>query len=295
MTTETFPLPSSYAYGKVVGRIIYTIADTAEDVDDKPQARAAAGKLRFEPTSAGAKVVDADYTAIVMNSVVTANLSSTGRILDAEGRQGIWLVEGVYKVTFEAATTSDGRRGSLPSFLIEVTADHTDADPLDLAAAVPPSVPAGATVQTLIVPANGADGQILVRSGVGLAWADPEDVGGGGSVSPEEAVAAVASSLVEGDGVTITYDDGAGTISITADTPSPGVASTTSQGVVELATIAEANSDDETLAVTPAGLKAVSATRMLQADGVTARFRGFVTAQPADLAAGDWWILIEAV
>lgn len=72
-------------------------------------------------------------------------------------------------------------------------------------------------------------------------------------------------------------------------------ATDTAKGVVELATIAEANSDDETLAVTPAGLKAVSATRMLQADGVTARFRGFVTAHPADLAAGDWWILIEAV
>ena len=133
--TDTFPLPTSYAFGKVVGRIIYAIADTAEDADDKPQARAAAGTVTFTPASTGAKVTSADYTAIVMNGSVRATLSSSGRILDGEGRQGIWLLVGVYRVTFSFTVTSDGLRGTLPEFVIEVTTDHTDLAPLALCAA----------------------------------------------------------------------------------------------------------------------------------------------------------------
>ena len=173
--TEMFPLPSSYQWGKVVGRVIYAIADTAEDVDDKPQARAAAGKVRFRPQSTGAKVTVADYPAIVMNSPAVANLSSSGRILDGEGRQGIWLIEGIYEVSFDFTPTNpDGLKGSLPPFLIDVTADHTDEAPLDLAVAVPASVPTGATVTTLVVPAGGSEGQILARAGGGqMVWIDP--------------------------------------------------------------------------------------------------------------------------
>ncbi len=129
----------------------------------------------------------------------------------------------------------------------------------------------------------------------------PDDIGGGGEpgLSAEEAVAAVASSLVEGDGVTITYDDGAGTISITADTPSPGVASTTSQGVVELATTAEATAGtDTTRAVTPAGVKAVADGRMPQAlSGDPGRFRGVYGSVPEslpDAQVGDWIIVTGA-
>lgn len=124
MTTDTFPLPSTYAYGKVVGRIIYAIGDTAEDADDKPQARAAAGTVTFTPMATGAKVTTADYTAIIMNGAVKANLSSSGRILDAEGRQGIWLIQGIYRVDFSFTATSDGLRGSLPPFQIEVLPAH---------------------------------------------------------------------------------------------------------------------------------------------------------------------------
>lgn len=152
MTTDTFPLPSTYAYGKVVGRIIYAIGDTAEDADDKPQARAAAGTVTFTPMATGAKVTTADYTAIIMNGAVKANLSSSGRILDAEGRQGIWLIQGIYRVDFSFTATSDGLRGSLPPFQIEVLPAHTDLAPLDLASAAPASVPEGAVVQTIVLP-----------------------------------------------------------------------------------------------------------------------------------------------
>jgi len=175
--TETFPLPSTYTYGKVVGRVIYAIADTAEDADDKPQARGAAGTVDFIPTSTGAKVTGADYSAIVMNGTNRATLSSTGRILDGEGRQGIWLVTGQYKVRFAFTPTSDGLRGFLPDFPIEVTAAHTDSSPLDLATAAPASVPEGAVVQTVVIPSGAG---ILSRNAATgeIEYLDPEDLGG---------------------------------------------------------------------------------------------------------------------
>lgn len=181
MTTDTFPLPSTYAYGKVVGRIIYAIGDTAEDADDKPQARAAAGTVTFTPMATGAKVTTADYTAIVMNGAVKANLSSSGRILDAEGRQGIWLIQGIYRVDFSFTATSDGLRGSLPPFQIEVLPAHTDLAPLDLASAAPASVPEGAVVQTIVLPTGSG---IMSRNALtgAIEYIDPEDLGGGASV-----------------------------------------------------------------------------------------------------------------
>lgn len=175
MTTETFPLPATYAYGKVVGRIIYALADTAEDVDDKPQARAAAGTVTFTPKSTGAKVTSADYSAIVMNGAVRANLSSTGRILDGEGRQGIWLITGIYRVTFAFTATSDGLRGALPEFLIEVTTDHTDLAPLDLATAAPASVPEGAVVQTVVLPTGSGIVSRNATTGA-IEYIDPDDL-----------------------------------------------------------------------------------------------------------------------
>lgn len=175
MTTDTFPLPSTYAYGKVVGRIIYAIGDTAEDADDKPQARAAAGTVTFTPMATGAKVTTADYTAIIMNGAVKANLSSSGRILDAEGRQGIWLIQGIYRVDFSFTATSDGLRGSLPPFQIEVLPAHTDLAPLDLASAAPASVPEGAVVQTIVLPTGSG---IMSRNAVSgeIEYLDPDDL-----------------------------------------------------------------------------------------------------------------------
>lgn len=179
------PLPSSYMFGKVVGRVIHLIADNAADTDDKPQARAAAGKVTFAPKEAIRKTIDADYPAIVLHAAETANLSDEGRVLDGEGRQGIWLAAGIYTVTF-SITGAGGR--TIPSFDIEVTTAHTDASPLDLARYVPYVPPTGTVVQTLVVPAGGAEGQVLVRTADGsLAWADaPKGTGGGGDGTPGE-------------------------------------------------------------------------------------------------------------
>ena len=170
-------LPPSFAFGKVVGRVIHAIADTDEDVDDRPQARAAAGTVRFTPRETLRKASDVGATAIVTQGAQEARLSATGRILDAEGRQGIWLVAGVWRVTF--ALTSGA---SVPDFDVEVTAAATDAAPLDLAKVLPYTPQPGSVTQTLVVPAGGDEGDALLRAADGsLTWGTASSGGTGGT------------------------------------------------------------------------------------------------------------------
>lgn len=255
MSTDTFPLPTTYGYGYVTGQIIYAIADTAEDVDDKPQARAAAGKAIFTPMVSGAKVVTADYPAIVINARTEANLSASGKILDKEGRQGVWLIEGDYRVTFELTTTSDGLKGTIAPFTITVTTAHTLVAPLDMASAIPAEIPEGATLVTLAVPPGAG---ILSRDGAGaLTWIDEGTLGGTTTVAGLTDASALAKLLM-----------------VAADEPAMrtllGIlaATETLAGLVELATTAEATTGtDTTRAVTPAGAKALFNTVVDAAPG----------------------------
>ncbi len=206
------PLPSSYAFGKVIGRIVHLIADTAEDTDDKPQARAAAGTVTFTPKDVLRKTSDADYPAIVLHSPETATLSSSGRILDAEGRQGVWLAIGAYTASFAITGAS---RASIPSFDIQVTTEHTDAAPLDLATVVPYVPPTGTVVQTIVVPSGGTAVQVLVRTVNGqLVWADQS--GGTGGTG---AVASVNGKT--GTVVLSAADIGLGSVDNTSDASKP--------------------------------------------------------------------------
>lgn len=175
MSEPVIELPPSWTFGKITGRLIHAIADTAEDADDRPQARAAAGRVRFTPRDTLRKATDVGATAIVTQGAQEAVLSSSGRVLDAEGRQGIWLVTGVWRVEFQLTSG-----GTVPAFDVEVTTGHTDAAPLDLATAAPFVAPTGTVVQTLLVPSGGTQGQALVRAADGsLVWG--EVAGGGGS------------------------------------------------------------------------------------------------------------------
>lgn len=160
-------LPASYTFGKVVGRIIHLIADTAADADDKPEARPAAGKIRFYPDQTLSKTVEENYPAIVLRATESVTLDADGYLHDAEGRRGVWMAVGTYRVSFEIT----GAPNAVPDFSIAVTSDNDEDDPLDLAVAVPYVPPTGQAVQTVLVPAGGSTGQMLVRTeSGGLEW-----------------------------------------------------------------------------------------------------------------------------
>lgn len=157
-------LPASYVFGKVVGRVIHAIADTASDSDDKPESRGAQGSVVFTPAETMRAVDD----AIVLHEPTEVKLSPTGHIVDAEDRPGVWLIAGQYMVQFRL------RSGTIAKQTITVTTDHTAEHPLDLADIIgyqPP--PTGVEVVTLVVPADGHDGQVLgFAGGSQVQWVD---------------------------------------------------------------------------------------------------------------------------
>lgn len=159
----SLPLPAEHTWGFVVGRIIHATADTTADVDRLPEARAAKGSIRFEPRSKLSKVLTSP-TAFVGYEVATATLNSLGELTDTEGQVGIWLISGVYGVSFSIEGVT------IPSFEIEVTPAHTPETPLDLAIAAPYVAPTGTSVTTLLVPAGAFDGAGLGWGDGGLAW-----------------------------------------------------------------------------------------------------------------------------
>jgi len=157
-------LPASYVYGKVIGRVIHAIADTASDSDDKPEARGAQGTVVFTPAETMRAVDD----AIVLHESTEVKLDPSGHIVDAEDRPGVWLIAGQYTVQFRLQS------GTIAKQTITVTTDNTAEHPLDLADIIgyqPP--PTGVEVVTLVVPADGHDGQVLgFAGGSQVQWVD---------------------------------------------------------------------------------------------------------------------------
>ena len=141
---------------------------------------------------------------------------------------------GTWKVTYRLNTGM----GTLPEHDIEVTEAHTEAAPLPLFANMGDAPQPGASYVTMQVPLNGQPGHYLVLNAEasGLAWAS--------GVLPETISDAVEDYLV-------------------ANPPASAPNATTSvNGLVELATTAEATAGtDTTRAVTPEGLKAVADTK----------------------------------
>lgn len=173
-------LPNEYTFGFVVGRAIHAVADTAQDVDKLPEARPADGEFIFTPAITLRKSI-VDYKAFVGQGPEHVKLDKLGRIVDGPtwdkiqsglipgnlpaGPHGIWLITGTYTVTSALSGLS------IPAFQVEVTAEHTEANPLDLVTAAPPQPGPGVTMVTAQIPPGGSFGETLARDASGnLVW-----------------------------------------------------------------------------------------------------------------------------
>lgn len=126
-------MPPEITYGYVADRLVLAVGDGA-DGDRTPDARPAVGKVKFTPKT---KVmpVSSPTPGRVLPQAIEASLDADGYLIDDQGALGVWLVVGLYDVTysFTAAT--------VPGHEIEVTTAHTEAAPLYLTLAVPPGGP----------------------------------------------------------------------------------------------------------------------------------------------------------
>lgn len=270
--------PPDLTYGYVDGRIILAIGDRS-DAGRMPDPIPAEGlTVTLTPANTILKVTSPTPATVIKQPIV-CDVDANGYLVDGQGARGVWLVAGVYKVTYSHP------RAMIPSHDIDVTTGHTEAAPLDLTTAMPPGGP-------VLAPSEYAElnGRITIL----------EAGGGGGGVPTWSTIsgkpAVVAEGATQADARTAI---GAGTsnlaIGTTGTTAAAGnrAATETATGMVELATTTEATTGtDTTRAVTPAGLKAVADTKAAtshthtasQVSDSTATGRSLLTATDAAAA-----------
>lgn len=170
-------LPSEYTFGKVVARIVQSVAD-GSDEDRFPDMLAAGGSVLFRPKEKNRKTTN--YSALVLNQNVRATLYvpepdtpedqyafPPGTLLDQQGNEGVWLVTGSYTVDFTL------NEGSFNPFDVVVTEDYDSDNPLDLIHAAPPEPVPGTPLVIAEIPPGGQPDQTLVRDESGqLIWQD---------------------------------------------------------------------------------------------------------------------------
>ena len=185
-------LPAELAYGKVVARLILAVADTT-DAGRLPNAQPAVGTVTFTPANVIVKTALPEPATVVKKPIV-CGIDANGFLIDPELALGVWLVVGVYDVSYRITDAS------VPSHSIEVLVGNDDSAPIDLTTAMPPG------------------GPILSASEYAELDARLTVVEGGGYVTLEQVQDDLGvTSLVAGVSLTKTYDDGAGTITLDVD------------------------------------------------------------------------------
>lgn len=121
-------------YGLVVGNFGEVVGDRgASDPDRYPDQIGSQGKISFKPSAASITDIDPDTGrgTFVVPRTVEVTTDTAGRIVDASGAEGIWLVAGIeYTVTTTFV--------SFPGTVKIVPTEANDlAHPLDLVLALP--------------------------------------------------------------------------------------------------------------------------------------------------------------
>ena len=130
----TTTMPETITYGKVVGRFIQAVGDSV-DLDFLPNASPIVGTVTLTPANPLTKEIDTDPPTTVVRTPIVCALNTQGFLRSPAGDVGVWLVTGVYKVTYSTQGTP------IPTHDIVVTEEHTNENPLDLTIALPPGGP----------------------------------------------------------------------------------------------------------------------------------------------------------
>ena len=168
-------LPPELQYGHVVGRVILAVADSG-DADAYPDAVPAKGTVTFTPKNPEIRIGEPD-PVVVLKQKIVCTIDAAGYLTDPDGKRGVWLVTGVYTVSYNFTAPS------LPAHDIVVGPEHTLAAPLDLTLALPPGGPVltpsqyaelRALIDSLVLEAAGVSS---VNGATGAVVLDADDVG----------------------------------------------------------------------------------------------------------------------
>lgn len=210
--------PPDLTYGYVDGRIILAIGDRS-DAGRMPDPIPAEGlTVTLTPANTILKVTSPTPATVIKQPIV-CGVDANGYLVDGQGARGVWLVAGVYKVTYSHP------RAMIPSHDIDVTTGHTEAAPLDLTTAMPPGGPVLAPSEyaelngrITILEAGGGGGGVTAHAAThAAAGSDPVTLTSAQISDLTETVQDIVGAfIVAGTNVTITPNDGADTITIAA-------------------------------------------------------------------------------
>lgn len=126
----TAVMPTDITYGKVVGRFLMAIGD-GPDAGRTPDPVAPV-TLQVAITSKAVVVKSTTPPVSILPQRIVCTIDTNGDMLDPQGAVGVWLLTGVYTVTY---VSTDGI--VLPAHDIQVLAAHTETSPLNLTMAAP--------------------------------------------------------------------------------------------------------------------------------------------------------------
>lgn len=125
-------LPTDVVSGKVVARLIKTIADSS-DPDLLPDEVVIEGTLKFTPLVAVYTNHNPNLATVVPGFVI-CDIDSEGYVV-SDGARGVWLPVGPYKVAYRLTNAR------IQTHRIDVLQTHTNENPLNLVGSVPPMGP----------------------------------------------------------------------------------------------------------------------------------------------------------
>ena len=99
-----------------------------------PESLAAKGTVTLTPAQSIRRVIE-NPSMFVTQGPTVLKLNENGQIVDAQNSVGVWMVTGIYKVSFQVGGVT------IQPFEIEVRETHTIEDPLDLAEVAPYTPP----------------------------------------------------------------------------------------------------------------------------------------------------------
>ena len=127
-------MPAEITYGHVTGRFIAAWTD-GPDTGRTPDPRPLEGlTVKITPKVQVRRLAGAS-PVLVATMPVTCKVDDDGRLIDDQGNPGVWLVTGVYGVSYTHPAVA------IRAHDIEVTDAHTEGAPLDLVTAMPPGGP----------------------------------------------------------------------------------------------------------------------------------------------------------
>ena len=127
-------MPAEITYGHVTGRFIAAWTD-GPDTGRMPDPRPLEGlTVKITPKVQVRRLAGAS-PVLVATMPVTCKVDDDGRLIDDQGNPGVWLVTGVYGVSYTHPAVA------IRAHDIEVTDAHTEGAPLDLVTAMPPGGP----------------------------------------------------------------------------------------------------------------------------------------------------------